>query len=100
MKTASHTPPSIVTEAATFIGIDYHKKYSVWHAVDAAGCDLGKGRIEHHSPDDFATLVKRFASTRMGNGVRVQLLDKSMGFRQGSAWHAVFAFNPPGPFTT
>jgi hypothetical protein len=35
------TPPSIVTEAATFIGIDYHKRYSVWHAIDAAGSDLG-----------------------------------------------------------
>ena len=45
MSTPSHTPPFIVTEAATFIGIDYHKKYSVWHAVDAAGCDLGKRRI-------------------------------------------------------
>jgi len=50
MRTSSNTPPSIVTEAATFIGIDYHKKYSVWHAVNAAGFDLGKGRIEHHSP--------------------------------------------------
>ena len=59
MSTPSHTPPFIVTEAATFIGIDYHKKYSVWHAVDAAGSDLGKGRIEHHWPHDFATLVKR-----------------------------------------
>ncbi len=65
MKTSSHTPPSIVTEAATFIGIDYHKKYSVWHAVDAAGSDLGKGRIEHHSPHDFATLVKRWPNPRV-----------------------------------
>ena len=40
MRTASHTPPSIVTEAATFIGIDYHKRYSGWHAVDDAGSDL------------------------------------------------------------
>jgi len=71
MKKASHTPPSIVTEAATFIGIDYYKKYSVWHAVDAAGSDLGKGRIEHHSPHDFATLIKRFASTRMGEGMKM-----------------------------
>ena len=54
MRTAFHTPPPIVTEAATFIGIDYHKRYSVWHAVDAAGRDLGKGHIEHHSPHDFA----------------------------------------------
>jgi transposase len=65
MRTASHTPPSIVTEAATFIGIDYHKRYSVWHAVDAAGSDLGKGRIEHHSPHDFATLVKRWPNARV-----------------------------------
>ena len=57
MSTRSTTPTPILTEAATFIGIDYHKKYSVWHAVNAAGCDLGKGRIEHHSPHDFATLV-------------------------------------------
>lgn len=59
MRTSSHTPPSIVTEAATFIGIDYHKKYSVWQAIDAAGSGLGKGRIEHHSAHDFATLIKR-----------------------------------------
>jgi len=60
MSTPSNTPPSIITEAATFIGIDYHKKYSVWHAVDAAGSDLRKGRSEHHSPHDFTTLVKRW----------------------------------------
>ena len=43
MSTRSITPPpSIVTEAATFIGIDYHKRYSVWHAIDAAGSDLEK----------------------------------------------------------
>ncbi|MBE7496912.1 MAG: hypothetical protein HS117_18370 [Verrucomicrobiaceae bacterium] len=41
MSTPSHTPLSIVTEAATFIGIDYHKKYSVWHAVDTA-CGPGE----------------------------------------------------------
>jgi|GEM_PF-6717639 len=104
MKTPSHTPPSIVTEAATFIGIDYHKKYSVWHAVDASGSDLGKCRIEHHSPHDFAALIKRWPNPRVvfeasmncprssgsavwlrlgrgngkwgqGNGVRLQLLD-------------------------
>ncbi|TDU73150.1 hypothetical protein EI77_01618 [Prosthecobacter fusiformis] len=57
--------PAISTEAATFIGVDYHKKYSVWHAIDAAGTDLGKGRIEHHSPHDFATLVKRWPNPRI-----------------------------------
>ncbi len=65
MSTSSNILPSIVTEAATFIGIDYHKKYSVYHAVDAAGGDLGKGRIEHHSPHDFATLLKRWPNPRV-----------------------------------
>ena len=65
MRTSSNTPPSIVTEAATFIGIDYHKKYSVYHAVDSAARDLGKGRIEHHSPHDFATLVNRWPNARV-----------------------------------
>lgn len=59
MNTLSH-PAALVTTAATFIGIDYHKRYSVWHAVDAAGTDLGKGRIEHSSPHDFAALLKRW----------------------------------------
>ncbi|WP_395740632.1 IS110 family transposase [Prosthecobacter sp.] len=65
MSTQSHTPPAIITEDAAFIGIDYHKKYSVWHAVDAAGNGLDKGRIEHHSPHDFKTLVKRWPSVRV-----------------------------------
>lgn len=36
-----------------FIGIDFHKRYSVFHVVDADGKDLAKGRIEHHSPQEF-----------------------------------------------
>jgi transposase len=65
MSTTPYTLPVIITEAATFIGIDFHKKYSVYHAIDAAGVDLGKGRIEHHSPQDFATLVKRWPNARV-----------------------------------
>ena len=58
MSTPSNTPV-IITESATFIGIDFHKRYSIWHAIDAAGNDLGKGRIEHHAAQDFAALLKR-----------------------------------------
>lgn len=64
MSTPPHTP-ALVTAAATFIGIDYHKRYSVWHALDAAGQSLGKGRIEHHSPQDFAALVRRWPNPRV-----------------------------------
>lgn len=62
-----HSIPHTIhlTEAATFIGIDYHKKYSVWHAIDAAGSDIGEGRIEHHCAHDFTTLVKRWANPRV-----------------------------------
>jgi transposase len=55
----------IITESATFIGIDYHKRYSIHHVIDAAGNDLAKGRIEHHSPQDFVALVKRWPSPRV-----------------------------------
>lgn len=51
MNTTSSTHTAgLICEEATFIGIDFHKRYSVFHAIDAAGRDLGKGRIEHHSP--------------------------------------------------
>jgi hypothetical protein len=58
------TLPAIITEAATFIGIDFHKKYSVYHAIDAAGVDLGKGRIEHHAPQDLDVALFFFPRTR------------------------------------
>jgi transposase len=64
MSTPSNTP-SIITESATFIGIDYHKHYSIYHVIDAAGNDLAKGRIEHHSPQDFVALVKRWPNPRV-----------------------------------
>jgi len=48
-----------------FIGIDYHKRYSVFHAVDCDGRDLAKGRIEHHSPESFVHLVKRWQRPRV-----------------------------------
>jgi len=64
MSIPSNTP-SIITESATFIGIDYHKRYSIYHGLDAAGVELGKGRIEHHSPQDFAALIKRWPKPRV-----------------------------------
>ncbi len=34
------------------------------------------------------------------NGVRVQLLDRCVPLADANAWHAAFAFNPPGRITT
>lgn len=49
----------------TFIGIDYHRRYSVYHVVDESGKDVAKGRIEHATPDAFGELVKRFSGCRV-----------------------------------
>jgi len=43
----------------TFIGIDYHKAYSVYSVLDAQGSRLGQGRIDHAHPEDFCALVRR-----------------------------------------
>ena len=60
------TPPNITHRAAVFIGIDFHKRYSVYRAVDYEGRELAKGRIEHHSPGEFGALGK----TGSGGGRR------------------------------
>jgi hypothetical protein len=45
----------------TFIGIDYHKAYSVYSVLDLQGDSLGQGRIDHAHPEDFRALVRRAA---------------------------------------
>ena len=61
--------PSTTTNAAAvapgaapayFTGIDYHKRYSVYCVLNAAGEIQARGRIEHAAPDDFAVLVKQW----------------------------------------
>ena len=57
-----------ITETKTlkaFIGIDYHKRYSVYHVVDETGKDVAKGRIDHARPDEFGKLVERFPGCRV-----------------------------------
>ena len=56
---------TISTPTKTFIGIDFHKRYSVYHVLDEAGKDVAKGRIEHTTPDEFGKLVKRFPGCRV-----------------------------------
>ena len=48
-----------------FIGIDFHKRYSVFHVLDAEGHDLAKGRIDHSCPSSFVELVKRWKRPRV-----------------------------------
>ena len=60
MKTTTQTTKTEInsaTNADAFIGIDFHKRYSVYHVVDVVGKDLAKGRIEHRSPHEFAEQV-------------------------------------------
>lgn len=53
--------PSTKPSTGTFsIGIDYHKRYSVYCVVDAAGQIQARGRIEHATPSEFAALVKKW----------------------------------------
>ena len=51
----------IVREEAGFIGIDYHKRYSVFCVLDAQGAVRERGRIDHLCPEQFVALVRRLA---------------------------------------
>ena len=48
-----------------FIGIDYHKAYSVYSVLNAQGDSLGHGRINHAHPEDFGALVPRWPGCRV-----------------------------------
>jgi transposase len=61
----------------TFIGIDYHKRYSVYSVLDAQGDSLGHGRIDHAHPEDFRALVRRWPECRVV-------------FEVGMNWHWLF----------
>ena len=52
-------------EMPTFIGIDYHKAYSVYNVLDVQGESLGQGRIDHAHPEDFRGLVRRWPGCRV-----------------------------------
>jgi len=61
MKTQLRQPKS----ASSFIGIDYHKRYSVYCVLDARGQVLGQGRIDHAIAEDFRRLVQRWPECRV-----------------------------------
>src|SRR5258705_1774401 len=61
----------------TFIGIDYHRAYSVYSVLDAQGSRLGQGRIDHAHPEDFGALVRRWPGCHVV-------------FEAGMNWHWLF----------
>jgi predicted NBD/HSP70 family sugar kinase len=56
--TPSHNDP-------VSIGIDFHKRYSVFCVLDATGGILERGRIEHTTPELFVELAKRYPKARV-----------------------------------
>jgi transposase len=62
MKTqpTTHAASSLSIASEYSIGIDYHKRYSVYCVVDAEGEIRARGRIDHATPSQFAALVKKW----------------------------------------
>jgi len=60
MKAQPKAFTEMITESAVFIGVDFHKRYSVYHVIDGAGQNLAKGRIDHQTPEQFGRLVQRW----------------------------------------
>jgi transposase len=54
-----------ITERSSFIGIDYHKRYSVFCVLDPQGGVLERGRIDHLWPERFIELVRRWPGCRV-----------------------------------
>lgn len=65
MSTPKNKPSQVGADEAVYIGIDYHKRYSVYHVLDGRGETLGEGRIEHARAQDFVELAKRWANPRV-----------------------------------
>ena len=69
--------PVLSEEMPAFIGIDYHKAYSVYSVLDLQGDSLGQCRIDHAHPEDFRALVRRWPGCRVV-------------FEAGMNWHWLF----------
>ena len=83
---------AIITPVKVFIGIDYHKRYSVYHVLDEAGKEVTKGRIEHATPDEFGKLVKRWSQRKRGQAKKRDRIHTPLEFTDG------FSRNSPNPF--
>ena len=59
------TKPTTSHNNPVSIGIDFHKRYSVFCVLDAKGGILERGRIEHTTPELFVELAKRYPKARV-----------------------------------
>jgi transposase len=59
------TKPTPSHNSPVSIGIDFHKRYSVFCVLDAKGGILERGRIEHTTPELFVELAKRYPTARV-----------------------------------
>ena len=48
-----------------YIGIDFHKHYSVFCVIDDRNTILERGRIDHKIPIGFELLIKRYPGCRV-----------------------------------
>ena len=51
------TKPTTPHNIPVYIGIDFHKRYSVFCAIDASDRVLERGRIDHTMPELFNDLI-------------------------------------------
>ena len=59
------TKPTPSHNSPVSIGIDFHKRYSVFCVLDAKGGILERGRIAHTTPELFVELAKRYPKARV-----------------------------------
>jgi hypothetical protein len=59
LKRKTQTKGSSMNDSYVFVGIDYHKRYSVISAVDSAGRRLLEARVNGNTPDGFRAALCR-----------------------------------------
>jgi hypothetical protein len=80
-------------DPSSYIGIDYHKRYSVYCVIDPRGGQLGAGRINHATPEDFCRLVERWPGSKVAfeasmNCPSLRFTTRRMASPAGKAAHA------------
>ena len=64
-----------------YIGIDFHKHYSVFCVIDERNTILERGRIEHKIPIGFELLIKRYPRCRVVFETTMVVVDDAVVFQ-------------------